>query len=65
MGKETHGDEESLLNFFLQELTQAANQDNPELPRNIENKNFARELKSAVSTFVPEEKLRTMLPSKI
>jgi len=65
MGKETHGDEESLLNFFLQQLTQAANQDNPELSRNIENKNFARELKSAVSTFVPEEKLRTMLPSKI
>jgi hypothetical protein len=64
MDKETHGDEESLLQFFLQELAQNANEINPELPRNIENKNFVRELKSAVSSFVPEEKLRTMLPSK-
>jgi hypothetical protein len=64
MDKETHGDEESLLQFFLQELAQNANEINPELPRNIENKNFVRDLKSAVSSFVPEEKLRMMLPSK-
>lgn len=63
MGKESHGDEEALLQYFLQKLAQSVNQPNPELPKTLEDKNFAKELKSVVSSFVPDHKLRSLLPS--
>jgi hypothetical protein len=63
MGKESHGDEEALLQYFLQKLAQSVNQPNPELPKTLDDKNFAKELKSVVASFVPDQRLRTLLPS--
>lgn len=65
VGSETHGDEESLLDFFIQRTSQSPSQINPDLPHTINDKNYLRDLKSVVSSFVPDQKLKNLIPTQL
>ena len=62
LGKETHGDGECLLKYLIDKASENRSGPSTETDKELETKKFLNDLKSVVSTYVPEEKLRQLLP---
>lgn len=65
LGKDTHGDGESLLNFFVDHVQKNPKSQDLNDDQESERRRFLKELKSVVSSYVSDDKLRSLLPSSI
>lgn len=64
LGMDTHGDGEDLLNYFVNQAPVDSKKPTIDDKENDRRK-FFKELKSVVSSYVPEDKLRSLLPSPL